>query len=214
MYVFFDTECTQDLEKSDGSFEHVPNLICAQKMCSKCIAVDKMNADCEVWYAYPWVLGGTRRQIIFGCPDHSRTRFVISHNSRGYDAQFLLRGVLELKWVPQLIKDGTKILSMVVENFHYLDSLNFLPMSLKSMPKSIDLTFKKGYYSHFFNTAENLDYVGSYPEPEYYGADMSGYERAQFLDWRKEQKGKIFRNKEELEAYCMDVNVEASMLRV
>jgi len=27
--VFFDTECTQDLEKCDGSFEHVPNLMCS-----------------------------------------------------------------------------------------------------------------------------------------------------------------------------------------
>jgi hypothetical protein len=77
------------------------------------------------------------------------------------------------------------------------------------MPKSFDLTCKKGYYPHFLNTAEKLDYVGSYPEPEYYGADyMSGNERAQFLEWYKEQKGKIFGNKEELEAYCMDdVNV-------
>ena len=35
MYVLFDTECTQDLEKCDGSFEHVRNLICVQQMCSK-----------------------------------------------------------------------------------------------------------------------------------------------------------------------------------
>jgi hypothetical protein len=105
--------------------------------------------------------------------------------------------------------DGTKILNMVVENFHFLDSLNFLPMSLKSMPKSFGLTCKKGYYPHFFNTAENLDYVGSYPEPKYYGADyMSDDERDPVLKWHKEQKGKIFRNIEELEAYCMDdVNV-------
>ena len=49
------------------------------------------------------------------------------------------------------------------------------------MPKSFDLTCKKGYYSHFFNTAENLDYVGAYPEPKFYGADyMSSDERAQF----------------------------------
>ena len=34
-YVFFDTECTQDLEWHDGSFEHIPNLICALQMCSK-----------------------------------------------------------------------------------------------------------------------------------------------------------------------------------
>jgi hypothetical protein len=37
---------------------------------------------------------------------------------------------------------------------------------------------------------------------------MSGDERAQFLAWHEEQKDKIFLNKEELLAYCMDyVNV-------
>jgi len=25
---------------------------------------------------------------------------------------------------------------------------------------------------HFFNTANNLDYVGCHPEPKYYGADL------------------------------------------
>jgi len=88
--------------------------------------------------------------------------------------------------------DGSKILSMVVDKFHYLDSLNYLPMSLKSIPKSFDLTCK-GYYPHFFNTASNLNYVGPYPEPEFYGADsMSAGERAQFMQWHHEQKGVIF----------------------
>ena len=36
--------------------------------------------------------------------------------------------------------DGTKILSKIVENLHLLDSLNFLPVNLKSMPKSYDRT--------------------------------------------------------------------------
>jgi hypothetical protein len=60
-----------------------------------------------------------------------------------------------------------------------------------------------------FNTADNLKYVGPYPEPKYCGADfMSGDERAQFLEWYQEQKDKTFRNKKELLAYCMDdVNV-------
>jgi len=58
--------------------------------------------------------------------------------------------------------DGSKILSMVVENLHFLDSLNYLPMSLKSMPKSFDLTCKKGYYPQFFNKASNQSYVGPY----------------------------------------------------
>jgi hypothetical protein len=77
------------------------------------------------------------------------------------------------------------------------------------MPKSFDLTCKKGYYPHFFNTTKNLEYVGPYPDPKYYGVDyMSGEERAQFSDWYEEQKDKLFRNKEELLAYCLDdVNV-------
>ena len=70
--------------------------------------------------------------------------YVISHNFRGYDAQFLLRRFLELRWTTQLIMDGAKILSMVVENLQFLDSLNYLPMSLKSMPNSFDRTWKKG----------------------------------------------------------------------
>jgi hypothetical protein len=105
--------------------------------------------------------------------------------------------------------DGSKILSMVVENFHFRDSLNYLPMSLKSMPKSFDLTCRKGYYSHFLNTASNVNYVGPYLDPEFYGADfMSADERAQFLEWHQEQACKKFSNKEELLAYCVDdVNV-------
>ena len=86
--------------------------------------------------------------------------------------------------MPKLIMDGTQILSMVVENLHFLNSINYLPMSLKSMPKSFDFTCKKGYYPHFFNTANNLDYVGPYPEPKFYGSDfMSREERTQFSAW-------------------------------
>ena len=111
---------------------------------------------------------------------------VISHNSRGYDPQFLLRKILELRWVPKLISHGSKIFS-VVENLHFLDSVNYLPVSLKSMPKSFDLSCKKGYYPHFFNAAEN---VGPHPEPKLYGADfMSGDEGAQFSAWYEGVKG-------------------------
>ena len=75
--------------------------------------------------------------------------YVISNNSRGYDAQFSLRRFLEIRWVPKLIMHSTKNLSMSVENFCFLDSLNFMPMSFKNVPKAFDLTCKKGYYTHF-----------------------------------------------------------------
>ena len=44
-------------------------------------------------------------------------------------------------------------------------------MSLKSMPKSFDLTCEKGYYPHF-NTANDLDYACPHPEPKFYGEDF------------------------------------------
>jgi hypothetical protein len=77
------------------------------------------------------------------------------------------------------------------------------------MPKSFDLTCRKGFYLHFFNTASNMNYVGVYRKPEFYGAEyMSADERAPFLEWHQKQAGKVFSNKEEFLAYCMDdVNV-------
>ena len=56
-----------------------------------------------------------------------------------------------------------------LEKLHFLDSLNFMPMSLKIMLKSFDLTCKRGYYPNFFNTSKNLDYVALIPDPNTVG---------------------------------------------
>jgi hypothetical protein len=85
-------------------------------MCSKCETLTDMNVDCEEC--------GNRAHVFWQVDigkfiDYLRQSrsfadkiFVISHNSRGYDAQFLLRRFLELRWVPKLIMDGTNILSL------------------------------------------------------------------------------------------------------
>ncbi|XP_068756329.1 uncharacterized protein [Montipora capricornis] len=58
------------------------------------------------------------------------------------------------------------------------DSLNFLPMPLKVLPKTFGLTeLKKGYFPHFFNRKENQQYVGPLPSIENY--DPAGYQPAQ-----------------------------------
>jgi hypothetical protein len=61
MYAFFDTGCTQDFEKHDGSFEHVPNF-----MCSANVQQVWSGGWCEyrlrtVWKACPHVLARPRR---------------------------------------------------------------------------------------------------------------------------------------------------------
>jgi len=61
---------------------------------------------------------------------------------------------------------------------------------------------QEGVLPHFFNTASN------YLTPNFMGQTMYADERAQFMQWHQEQKGKLFCNKDELLAYCMDdVNV-------
>lgn len=53
-----------------------------------------------------------------------------------------------------------------------IDSLNFLPMALASMPKTFGFEeIKKGYFPHFYNTADHWEYEGPLPDPQFYGAD-------------------------------------------
>ena len=60
----------------------------------------------------------------------------------------------------------------------------FLPFPLRKLSAAFGLTAPKVWYPHYFNTEENLSYVGSIPDKSYYGFDeMSVGERAEFLEW-------------------------------
>jgi len=170
LYVFFDTDCRQDLEKHGGFFEHVPNLMCSADCC-ECEEVEDANVDCEhrrkrVHWFWQHPVGTFIDYLRLSRPFADKV-YAISQTSRGYDAQIILRRVLEHIWESNFILDGSKILSMVVENLLFLYSLNYLPMILKSMPRSIELTYRKGHYRHFFNTASNLSHEGPYSEHEF-----------------------------------------------
>jgi hypothetical protein len=42
----------------------------------------------------------------------------------------------------------------------------------------------KSWFPHYYNTKENLNYVGPIPDIQYFGADeMSEGERKDFLSW-------------------------------
>ena len=58
---------------------------------------------------------------------------------------------------------------------------------------------------HYFNTVENLDYVGPMPDISYYGVDeMGGGQREEFQAWYATRKSHSFHYKRILEAYCQD----------
>ena len=94
--------------------------------------------------------------------------------------------------MPQLVMEGTKILSMIFENLHFLDLFNFLPFTSKSMPKSFDSHAKKGNVPTF-STLARIGIVVSYPEPKYYEANYTpGDGRVHFSNGMESKKTKFF----------------------
>ncbi|XP_023312382.1 uncharacterized protein LOC111692561 [Anoplophora glabripennis] len=106
---------------------------------------------------------------------------------------------------------GTKIISMVVGNVKFLDSLNYFPMALSKLPKAFGLgdNFKKGYFPHLFNTSANSNYVGPLPAAEYYDPDnMKPEDRSKFLEWHEEHRDDEFDMQRDLVEYCIsDVEI-------
>ncbi|XP_018578192.1 uncharacterized protein LOC108916426 [Anoplophora glabripennis] len=111
---------------------------------------------------------------------------VVAHNGQVFDHQFCLNYILtQTDLTPELIMRGTKIISMVMDNVKFLDSLNYFPMALSKLPKAFGLgdNFKKGYFPHLFNIATNQNYVDPLPAAEYYDPDnMKPEERSKFLE--------------------------------
>ena len=96
-----------------------------------------------------WLLDGTHQGAI-------------AHNLRAYDGFLLCEHFYKRLLLPKLILNGAKIMSMELEEaeIKFRDSLNFLPMPLKALPKTFGLTeLKKGYFPHFFNRKENQTYL-------------------------------------------------------
>ena len=67
---------------------------------------------------------------------------------------------------------------MKIQNVKFLDSISFMPMALRKLPKVFELSASKSWYPHLFNTRANLNYVGSIPDMSQYGvAEMGESER-------------------------------------
>jgi len=181
LFVFYDFETTQDTKFSEDATEHVPILVCLQQFCSVCEKIEDIDTDCERC--------GRRRHSFFEDPVGDLLSYltrprpwcnkvvVIAHNAKAFDAHFILKRAIFLKWEPKLIMNGLKILSMQMEHLHFLDSVNYLPMPLRKLPEAFGLASSKSWYPHYFNTQANLDYVGPIPDTRYYGADEMGWGR-------------------------------------
>jgi hypothetical protein len=129
----------------------------------------------------------------------------IAHNAKVFDLQFILDRAVFLKWRLEIIMKGQKIMCMTVEHIKFIDSISYLPFPLRKLAGAFGLSASKSWYRHYFNTKDNLNYVGPVPDITYYGADQIGVvERTEFLEWYEGQKTELFYNKRLLETYCKD----------
>jgi hypothetical protein len=139
---------------------------------------------------------------------------VIAHYGSGYDFRFVMEWIIYNKDMvnPFTIYNGTKITYMCIKkmNLRFVDSYRFFLQPLEALPKMFELKEKKkGFFPHKFNTPENQDYVGVFPDISYYDPEnMKEKKRKEFEEWYGQQKGKIFDFKKELAEYCKsDVDI-------
>ena len=140
--------------------------------------------------------------------DDDRLIFVIFHNLKGFDGNFIMRELYsQQRSVTTQLTVGAKVLSFASGSLVFKDSLCFLPMPLASFPSTFGITeLKKGYFPHAFNTPENQSYVGRIPDVEFYDPEgmKDAKAKATFQRWHDEQvtRGVDFDFQEEMEDYC------------
>ena len=72
----------------------------------------------------------------------------IAHNSKGYDAQFILKYCVKNGLKPYCIYSGSKIMSMTIQAFkiRFIDSINFVQVAFASFRKTFGLKEILGKY--------------------------------------------------------------------
>ena len=192
--LFFDFESTQE----HGI--HHPNLCVVhdeEREVTLFQGKDTVKKFCE------WLLTKEHQDCI-----------VVAHNFQGYDGYFIVKYLIKNAIKYDFILRGAKILSMTIPMFNikFIDSLNFIPMSLAKFPKTFGQDeLCKGYFPHLFNKAENWNYVGPIPCQNDYNVNfMKPEERKAFMVWHKEQveSNYLFDFQKEIVKYCRsDVDI-------
>lgn len=196
-YIFFDYESTQEY------VQHKANLICAIKLCLKCI--EKSDGEC------PQGCGKHEFDSNISFCDwlfNQRHFVAIAHNMKGYDGVFimnyLISHILPKDKKPTIIVQGTKILSIHFRHVKIIDSFSFIPVSLSEFSSAFGIVeLKKGFFPHLFNTDSNQNYVGAYPDPEFYGVQNFSLKKLdEFNTWYQSVKHLEFDFRKELTEYC------------
>ncbi len=223
-YIFYDFETYQD--KND-SRKHKPNYVAAIDFDGNTVYDGFLPGNCDDFCK--WILqegqkmkainDESRKNNKGKAPISKRTLTLIAHNAAGYDLHFIHAWMITNNHKPEVVYNGSRLITLTLSEFslRFIDSYAFIAMPLAAFPKTFGIQedannyCAKGYFPHFFNQPENMDYVGTYPDTHYYGCDsMSEGKRKEFLAWHAQQisENKVFDFKTQMREYCyQDVNI-------
>ena len=213
LYIVFDVETMLLPVNENGEREHRPNLICASHRCRQCKDMEQ-NYNCTV-------CGNAQgnRDFVF----HDMETFInhvleqgpkfqkvvaLSHNGARFDTLLVARSLIENQNLsPGIIAQGQKIIQLTVNNIIFRDTYLFMGGKLADLPKTMGLqdNLKKGDFPFLFNTPENQNYDGPWPDIDYFDIDSkSEDERKKLLAWHEECvcKELVFNFQRELLEYC------------
>ena len=117
---------------------------------------------------------------------------------KGYDGVFIMNYIINnlspKDRQPQVINNGSKIMYIDFNNVRILDSYSFIPISLSEFSNAFGIyELKKGFFPHLFNTQQNQNYVGQYPDKDLFGYKfLSSKKQKEFDEWYDSLKDKEF----------------------
>ncbi|XP_026286850.1 uncharacterized protein LOC113212391 [Frankliniella occidentalis] len=216
--IWYDLESTQcdSLDDNDNIFEHKPNLLVSQAVCDTCAHVSQNDHFCTTCQ--------TRQHIFHNMDDKNINvvgqfidylqsfpakveLLITAHNAKSYDSVFLLQEMIKRQLKPELVLQGSKIISMTLGNWKFIDSLMFLTMPLSAMPKSFGFEeLKKGYWPFLACKPEFYNYEGPLLDRELYCVSgMRGKAADEFNRWydEKVKNNYVFNFRREFVEYCI-----------
>lgn len=215
---FYDLETTQNKTiciKNKEYKEHEPILLCAQKVCHQCWKIEDKFYVCSLCQEREIMFEGKSciSEFLSHLLEYRTIRgqiCCIAHNAKSFDAQFIMRAILDIKNNDmQIVMQGFKILKISVKNYiHFIDSISYLKFPLKKFPKTFDLdsNLSKGFFPYLFLTFERWNYIGEIPEKKYFGKEYQNKEKdkqtVEFDEWYETVRGNEYNLRTECMIYC------------
>ena len=125
LYVFYDFETTQNTRYAGTANVDVPNVVCIQQFYSRCEDIDDSERDCErcgihkhAFWDDP--VGDLQTHLCEPRP-WVKQLIAIAHNAMAFDLLFILSRAVLLKWRPEVVMSGQKIILMKMEHLKFID---------------------------------------------------------------------------------------------